>query len=493
MKIVEMLYNFFNSISEYFQRKLMSQNIKAIAAESVVPTEEEISKVQIEETVVDEISLAKRTLMTKLYALEQKIEVFKKDFPQEYSYYLREIDNMRESYNSDLEEIREQMTFEIDPELNSKMNADIIKLEKKIKRFIESDVKFHIISKKLQNLIAKLNILYNVSIWNPNEKHKVFSQIQRAITAESEIVQEFKECDLILADNQRKDRIVTLISYADYQIFKISLRNSTIAPMQVVEKLAIFAQFKDFDYIAAFKAFVEDELSDLGELVVFITEDEYRRFFENKIASLLKETAYATDMKAHLLDVDFWGKTFELESSLLEFLKGCKGVEEEKIEVKLIVRMNIDVKKRETITSPKTNAHLALTSIFSTTRDDRALLLTKLFKNLSEEVTYKEIYFLLQLFDGIDVIQKTPNTLTKHMEKYMARYPYNSETIMKKKMYVLSSSSAKQYVKVFTLDEDIYRIISTLQSLKIDFENRNGDIYINSFYFNGLENAFSKN
>lgn len=485
-----MLYNFFNSISAYFQSILKAKDVKAIPEKSEVLEEEKPQEV-IVEPVVNQISLAKRTLTTKLYALEQEIEVFRWDFPNEYSYYLGKIENMRQTYNSTLEEIREQMTFEIDPELNSKMHADIAKLKREIRNFIECEVKFNSISKRLEKLIVKLNILYNVSIWNPSEKGKVISQVLRAIIVEQEIAGEFKECGYILNDNQFRERIVTLISYTDYQTYKTSLRNSEITPEQMVEKLVLFSEFKDFDYIAAFKSFVEDEVSDLGELVKLIREEEYRRHFEKETTKLLKEIAYATDMKAHLLDKAFWSKVFLLESSLLEFLKGGNYVEKDLIKVKLIESMGICVKEKETLTLPKTDAYLALTSVFSTTRDDRILILTKLFKNLSNEVTYKEIYFLLQLFDAIGVVQSTPNTLNSHMDKYLAKYPYDKQTIMKKKEYVLNSTSQKQYVMAFALDEDRDRIISALGKLNIDFQIRENSIYINSFYFNGLEKAFS--
>lgn len=469
----------------------MNQNTIAIPEKSEALSESDLSKEKIIE--VDEISLAKRTLMTKLYGLEQEIEVFKNDFPNKYSYFLDEIEKLRESYNSSLEEIREQMTFEIDPELNGKMNWDISQLDKEIKKFIDCEVKFSILSKKLQMLITKLNILYNVSISYPSERSKVIPQVARAIVSEGEIVQEFKCCDYILADNQLKERIVTLVSYVDYEIFKTVLRNSSSYPQYVLEHLVLFSQFKDFDYVSPFKAFIEDELSDLGELLDLIGNDEYQKSFDKKITTLFNKITYAKDMKVQLLDLDFWGKVFELESSLLEFLKGCTVVEKDKIKVKIIDRMSIQVNEREVITLPKTNAHLALTSVFSATHDDRILLLIKLIKNVSDEITYKEIYFLLLLFDAIGIIQNVPNELSKHMEKYIEKYPYHSKTIEKRKMYVIKSQSEKQYVFAFALEGEPDKTIKTLESLNIDFKVENGNIYINSFYFNGLENIFTNN
>lgn len=489
MKVIEMLYNFFNSISAYFQRKLMEEKIKALPEKSEVLEEE--AQEETAQVVIDKVSLAQRTLMTKLYEIEQEMEVFKYEFPNKYRYYLEKIENMRDTYNSTLEEIKSQMTFEIDPELDSRMHGDINRLDREIKKFNETEVKFNVISRKLEMLIVKINILYNASIKYPTERDKAISQILRALASEMEIAQEFRASHYVLENNQYRDRIVTLLSYVDYQNFKTSLRNSNISTEKMVEKLVLCELFKDFDYIDAFKAFLEDELSDLGELMQLIGEEQYRRIFEKEISGLLKEITYATDKKALFLDGAFWRRVFELESSLLEFLRGCEGVEKDIITVKIIDRIKIHVNKNETTILPKTNAHVALTSVYSTTRDERIWLLIKLFKKVSNKVTYKEIYFLLQLFDALGVIQTTTNSLSKHMEKYIKKYPYDSKTILKKKMYVLNSTSEKQYVIAFALDEDSNRVTAALQSLNFDFKIAEGNIYINSFYFNGLENVFS--
>ena len=485
-----MLYNFFNSISAYFQRKLIEQEVKALPEKTEVLEEE--AQEETTEIVVDKVSLAQRTLVTKLYGIEQEMEVFKYEFPNQYSYYLEKIENLRDTYNSTLEEIKSQMTFEIDPELDSRMHGDINRLGREVKNFIETEVRFHIISKKLETLIVKINILYNASIKYPNERDKAISQILRALASELEIAQEFKESHYVLENSQYRERIVTLLSYADYLNFKTSLRNSTISSENMVEKLVLIELFQDFDYIDAFKAFLEDEMSDLGDLLQLINEEQYRKIFEKEISALLKEITYATDKKAILLDEDFWRRVFELESSLLEFLKGNFG-ENDTISVKIIDRMKIHVNKSETTTLPKTNAHVALTSVYSSTRDERVWLLIKLFKKVSNKVTYKEIYFLLQLFDVLGVIQSTTNSLSKHMDKYIKKYPYDSKTILKKKMYVLNSTSEKQYVIAFALDEDSNRVVDALTSLNFDFKIAEGNIYINSFYFNGLGNVFSNN
>ena len=64
-----MLYNFFNSISAYFQRIIKAKEVKALPETTEVVDGNNLFEEEIVDFVEDEISLAKRTLMTKLYAL----------------------------------------------------------------------------------------------------------------------------------------------------------------------------------------------------------------------------------------------------------------------------------------------------------------------------------------------------------------------------------------------------------------------------------------
>ena len=509
--LTEILYNFFASISAYFQKKLENKRTENDSSEiddicSNADESKADSKVtnnnadnyadvlkENEEAEEDEISLARRTLTTKLYMLEQKIELFKYDFPSEYSHFLGEIEEFRRLYDSDLEEVKSPLTFQIDPEFNGKMLWNIEKLDKEIQKFIDNEVKFNILSKRFQMLIVKLNILYNVSISHPNEKDKVISQVSRAIVTEMEIAQDFKDCNNLLENTQLKERIVTLISYADYEIFKTILRNSNLSPEEIIENTVLLLQFKDFDCISAFKAFVEDELSDLDELVQLISNEDYRKTYEKMVKDMLGEIAYVADVKAKILDMNFWNDIFDLESNILEFLKINNVIDKDKIKVKLISRMNIDVRESEVLTLPKTNAYLALTSVYSMTHDERILLIIKLFKNISDEVNYKGIYFLLLLFDALSVVQNTPNSLNRYMEKYVTKYPYTDESINKKKLQLLKFSNENSYIIAFPLDADEKSVIATLRNLNIDFQIDGGNVLINSFYFNGLENIFTNN
>jgi len=177
------------------------------------------------------------------------------------------------------------------------------------------------------------------------------------------------------------------------------------------------------------------------------------------------------------------------ESNLLEMLKMC-GVEKEKVKVKLIGKMDITVVEKDVLVSPVANANVALVGIFATTHDERVLLLIKLLKSMSKDITYKEIYFLSLLFDAIEVIQSIPNDLIKHIDKYITKYPYNKKTIINRKQEVINASN-KEYVVIFSLDNYAEEIVKTLKNLNLDFKVVNGNVFVNSFYFNGLDNVLS--
>lgn len=505
MNLLRVIYQFLNNISSFFQKQFSGLNLllpgkssfnttvieRENAGDGTLRPKGDLDSEKDSEENQNKISLARRTLTTKLYMIEQEIEVFKKDFPAEYNYFLSTIENLRATYESKLEDSKNKMTFEIDPEINGRLNWDIEELERAIKKFIEEKVKFNIFSKRLQFLVTKLNILYNVSIRHSNEHEKVMSQVDRAFDIESEMVEELKNNTYIMQNARLRDRIITLISYVDYHIFKIALRNSDITPEEIIQKLVLFSRFKNFDYFTTFKAFIEDELSDLDEMLPWINDEECRKIFDRKISNLLNEASTFINEEMLLVNENFWIKFFELETSLIEMLNYSNKKDGKKFKVKLISRMEIDVEEKEVLTLPKTNAYLAFVSIFSTTHDDRIWLLIKLIKSLSDEITYKEIYLLILLFDAIELIQRTPNSLKNYIEKYSRRYQYSRESIINKKECVLKSQAEKEYTKLFPVDEDAENIIETLQNLKIDFEVTEDSININSFYFNGLEKMFS--
>ena len=502
MSFVDKLYDFFKVISAYFRNMLSEGNSRTLnESESLLVDkilEEESTDLEEEDSALGETSIgsweeeklniSKRTLITKLYVLKREIELFETDFPNEYNRYLNQIQSLEESYNSALEESKKTLTFEIDPEMNSNLLMKVSILEGDIRRFLDTEFKFHIISRKLQKLIVKLNILYNVSIFHSSqkEKAKVLSQLEHGLEAELDIAKEFKECDYLINDSRIKDRIVTLMSYIDYEILKTTLRNSNRNPNEV--KLVLANEFYGFEFTDAFNTFMQEELSDLGEKINWIEQDEYRKVFQERLSKLLENITTSFNNKNLLTDSSFANEFLNLETTVFEHLR-INGVEKSKIKVEIPVRMNISVSESDVLTLPKTIAYVSLISIFSMTQDYRVFLLIKLFTNLSDKITYKEIYFLLLLFDVIGVINNTSNSLARHMEKYLNKYPYNSHTIEKKKEYVINSLSDNEYVKAFSLENEGEVIIPALKNLNMDFKIQDNNVYIKAFYFNGLDNV----
>lgn len=478
MGFFEKISNFFKYVSYYFT-KTSAESETAEGEGDVLSGKDNVSR---------------RTLTTKLYILEQEMEVFKYDFPNEYNSFIERIKLLKESYDFSLEETAKGMTFEIDPETDSSKIADVMKLEKDIQRFINREVKFHILSKKTQKLIMKLNLLYNVSIVHctESEKEKERSQIEHAMSAEEDIVEEMKQCDFIMNNMQLKERLINLLSYADYEIFKTSLRSSNYTePIDVIKKLVLSTKFEEFNFQESFNAFCIDELVDLKEKIChetrFVIENAYLEDCEDRISKLIQKNAYSS--KDQVLNSDFWNTVLDLETTTIELFKEI-GVGKEKAKISILERMHIDVTENEILTSPKTNAYLALIKVFKKTQNDNLFIMIKLFSRLSNEITYREIYFLLILFDALEVIRNNENRLIKYMQKYMDKYPYDSEEIAKKKEDV-KSLKKEEYVYTFSLDDDEKRVIKTLENLNMDFKIFDNDVFINSFYIKGLKNVIS--
>lgn len=497
MFIIKFLYCIFNNISEFLKMLINSNEVIKIpqVSEARLENEEKKEIVKTEKEVSEtekykQINLSKRTLLNKLYLIEQKVDLFKEDFPNEYNYFFGEIEKLRNFYKSSLEKEDKPLTLQVDPEFNGELIWKIEELDSEITLFIEKNIKFEIFSQKLQKLIVKLNILYNVSISHSNEKEKVIAQTKKALEVEMELVQELKNCVHIFSDRYLKERITTLISYTDYHIFKIVLRNSKYSIQEILAYLVIINQFKGFDYISAFNAFMQDEISDLNELLDLVSNPNYHKEFDKNIKYIKNQIFCDKDMQSCVLDEGIWREIFKIESNLIGFLKNQKVDNEDKIKVRIIDRMKIRVREDDVITSPKTNAYLALIEIFSITHDDRIWILIKLWENISKNITYKEIYFLLLLFDVTDVIKNTSNILYRQLEKYFAKYPYDRATINRKKIYVMNSNVQKKYVKMLSLIEQRDKIISILKNLNIDFKVENDGIYINTFYFNGFKEVF---
>lgn len=432
----------------------------------------------------------KSSLLTRLYAVRQQIAIFEHDFPTEYAGFLQRIETLEAECCKSLEEIQKELTFAIDPDIDSGKMGETTILEKDVERFLETKVKFQLLSNQLQRLITKLNILYNVSISHctSEEQNKVMSQLEHAVETQKDIAGEVKSSEYILADKQLSQKLFELISYADYLILKSRVRNSNETPGELIEKLVMLTEFDGFEYAETFKSFIKDEVYDLAEFLPQIADEECRRVMKDEGSRILVALTYSESVETELWNPDFWNNLLEYESNLLEVMQ-TNGMSKDDAKVKLIARMDIRVKEHEVLVSPVANAYLSLTSVFSKTQDGSVLLLLKLLNGMSKEVTYKEIYFLILLFEAKEVIQSIPNSLNKFIAKYQAKYPYNLSSIREKKELVKQSSS-KAYVYAFSEDSHLAEMISTLRKLNMDFRvDDSNHVLLNSFYFEGLDNV----
>lgn len=482
MTLFEKFLNFLKNMFNFEE-----ESEEAVDYASLKDAFEEIEEKEEEQ---EKINLSNRTLLNKLYTIEQKITVFENDFPDKFKEFSDRIEDLRNDYLSSLKNSENDLTFDIDPDLDSDKLGMVKLLDSEVDKFIETDMKFNVISKSLEKLILKLNIVYNTSIirCKQEEKEKIYLQAVRGLKNAQKISKDFKNCYFILNNKQLKERMVNLLSYADYLIFKIKIKNSSITSKEAINESLMLSEFSDFDILGSFENYLKDEVSDLGELLPLFADDELKKSYEKRIKKLFRDLAYSNEeCESHIFDEDFWKNYFSFETSLIEILR-ASGIEEEKAKVTLIKKMNISVNENEIWTLPITNAHIALTGLFSSTSDKRILVIMKMLKNISNDVTYKEIYFLLLLFNVADLVLSKPNELTRHLDKYLKQNTYSQYDIDKKKLLVKEMVN-KEYVAVFEMtDYEINNIAQIFEYLKFDFIVQKNIVYLNSFYFSGLEN-----
>lgn len=481
-KILEWFKTTFNPRFEIEEKEEQKEEQKK---EQVTENQSAESK---EEEITEKINIAKRTINKRLYVLEQEIAVFKEMYPKEAQTFLNKIQKLKTEYIETLEKSKEKLTFEIDPEINGAKKEEIIKIEREVESFINKEVRFKKISQKLQKLIVMLNTLYNVSIVHskPNEKQKSLQQLENAKNKTIEIAKEFKTSEEILKDPRLKERIIDLMSYAEYLTLKISIRNSNQTPKEAIKSLTIIRDFKNFDYINAFLAFVIEEISCGIRNKISILSNELLDKIKEKERKLLEETFYEENF---LYSTNFWNEFMQYETDVISIL----GVSGENAKIPLLPSMKITVKIGEVLDVPITECKYTLIKNFATTNDNKILLTLKFLAELSKEVTYKEIYFTLLTFDVLHYIDETPNELKNKIKKYEEKYNYSREKIAEKRKAVKNIKNATtEYLVVFELkesEEEINNILrETLTELNFDFVETENKILLNSFYFTNLKN-----
>ena len=479
--LIENVYAFFiKMLNNIFKKNILKKEDE----EEIQSLAENIDIESFEQKKENSKVKVTQMMLTRLYMLKQKIIIFQKSFPEKYQFFEGEIKKLEADYNQSLEELKKDLSFEIDPEKDGEKYARVIMLERDVQTFLEKEVKFDYFIKKLETLIVKLNILYNVSvIHNQNEeREKAMLQTKRAINVQEKIIQEFRNCEYLLMDMRLKNKIAELISYLDYQIFKLMVRNSDILPSEALKNMAILVEFEGFDYKAAFEAYIEEELTEIYNSMDMIQDEVVCKTLKKECESIIFELAYSKNDLNCLENSEFWESIFEIESMTISILKES-GINNAKI--KIISRVNISVSENDVLISPKVITFLALTNIFTKTKYPKITLVIKLLKNISDDISYKEIYFLLVLFDILDVVKTVPNEIKDDLEKYLEKYPYSNNEVEKKKEKVWLLDD-KEYVYCFSIEGYEQNLIKELEKLNMDFKNVDNKIFLNKIYFSGL-------
>ena len=416
----------------------------------------------LEEEKKKKIDFEKQSIVKRLYVLEQQISVFEKAFPKESKKFLDKIEKLRKEYNVSLEKSKKDLTFEIDPEADGFKLGEVIKIEKEVERFVNKEVKFNSISNRIQKLIVKLNILYNVTLVQnkTHEKEKAALQLVNAKNKLKEITEGLEGYELILNDKRLKDRLIDLVAYAEYLITKTSIRSTEQLPRTIIEDLLKLNTFSNFDYVDEFFIFITQEITNLHNCAVKL------------------------DKEKNLFNMNFWNDFLEYETDVIIMSEKIKGQREK---VKLLETMAISIKEEEVLENPLEKTRFTLTKIFSQIQDDTILLTLKFLEKVpKEEITFKEIYFLLLTFDVLHFIDELPNELKKYKEKY----PYTREEIASKREAVYNSTESKEYIVAITLkdNEKVIKpnLIKALKQLNLDFVEQENEILLNNYYFKQL-------
>ncbi len=427
-----------------------------------------------------------QTVLSKLYSFEQTLAILEENYKNEYSAFMCEIENIRKEYIDALNNSEKQLTFEIDPDLDYKMMTKVIRLEDRIKAFMQQQVKYDSIIKKTKKLIVKLNILYNATIF-VDEQEKVESQIENAIEAEKTIITELKKCDYILNNKMLKESLVNLIFYIDYLILKISIRNNNCINANMTERLAISTDFNNINFYSIFKDFILDEITDLNDLLHLLENNSCSFVMKKKIDKLLEKISYIQE-ESYFYDINIWNEFFELESTLLDFIKTNTNNE---AKIKILDKMNIDIDEKEIFVSPKTKTLLCLSTLYLDVNNESIALAIKFINILNDSITYKEIYFILLLFNILDDVVSEENDLLKSINKYIVKYAYSNEELKQKKQEV-KKSVKKEYIPIFVIkDYDLNIITRTIDKINLDYKIEKGILFLNVFYFNDLVNVKS--
>lgn len=479
--------NLLREMSDFFAKffsKRKNKMEKSIDSEKNVEELEMMLKDCDDSIAEEKLNMSKRSILAKLYSLEQTLNVLEMDYKEKYDYFMQKIDKLRNDYHTILEESKKNLTFEINPNVDIKKVAEVSMLEDEINKFIEQDVKYDILSKKLEKLVLKLNILYNISIYHPEKYSSVIDQMKNALNYERELFKAYKEWSTIIGKEDLKERMFSLFSYADYLRFESCIRNSESSPEDFIDDIIIVKEFNGVEINSVFRDFMLDEISELIKLLPLIKEGIFNLSFKDRIRKINEKVIKD---KNCILNYGTWDELFKIETEIIDFLIKENGIDKGTAKIGLFKKMNIKITEDEVFISPKSNTILSLASIYSGVKRNDSILMMKILNVLSDKISYKEIYLLLVLFDLLHDVKSTENDLLVHVEKYIKKYPYSRDELNSKRNNAFKVQN-KKYIFVFNLNqyEDVI-IEKYLKKCNLDYIIIDSKVYLNTFYFEGLE------
>lgn len=491
MDIVQVISDKLNEIVD-FMKKLFEKEEAEENSTNSEELEEDLS-LDLQESD-DRFVIEQRSLINKIYSLSKMIKCFEDIYPEKYNEFSIKIETLMKDYNDTLDEYlnsysNRKATFEIDPDKDTKRVYEVINLEKEISYFIDNDFRFSIISKKVQKLCLKLNILYNTSFiyYKESDMQKVVAQTERARDTLKELVEDIKSYNFFVSDRMKREYLIDFISYADYLIFKCNLKNSNTSLAELLDSLALRREFVGIDIENAFCNLVIDELENLEELVEKLQFTNFYEIFLNRISYLQSETTVF-----NIENNTLWRSFLEIESDVLN----CLHLNNQSGDIALLSRFHIDINENEVFFSVKSQACLIFADIYYKTQDIEIFIVLKLISLLDDELTYKEVYFILLLFDLVDKItvrKEISRTFIINMGKLKQnpKYEYSKEEIEQKKKYVFErSGKLGSYVKILSSDDStISKVSHTLEEKNFDFVATGNSIYLNTIYFKELKNV----
>ena len=465
----------FNNISKFFRSD--SKDKKKLE-QSVIESRNnqlEIIRNEVEERTI----ISRKSIITKLYSLEQVINILKVNYPEKYEEFKRRIEILRVDYEESLKESKKTLTFQIDPDKDFEKISEVRGLETKIQDFINIDMQYDTIAFALQKLIVKLNILYNESIYY-YKKEIILEDIKVGISSEIEILERYKEWGKVIGKETEKERISLLFVYLEYLLLKTYIRNSRVFPSESY-KFAINDYFIINNMDNNFRDFMLDELTDTSELISKIKDKIFAKSYVERVNKLMKKIISSDN--SITFNKEIWNEYLILEEGILSKVVEDNNVPRKDVCVKVLNKFNIDIKEEDLLIKPRINAILSLSGMNYGVEKNDSLVITRFLQVLSNNISYEEIYFLILLFDMLEDIKNKSKNFYSSIKEYDLKYNYTLSRMKEKKESELKRTP-KEYYYIFTINDSEEEIFNKyLTKYTLDYYIKDKKVYMNKRYF----------